>query len=234
MDDAEFDKAFLESAFRAIATEGWLRFDLVEAARRADLPIVRVRERFPTRIAVLLRFGLMADQAALAGAEMDGSLRDRLFDLIMRRIDVLQAHRDGVIALFRALPAVPQTALMLSCATERSMAWLFAAAGAPVSRSLADQLRLRGLVAVWLWTVNAWRSDESADLSRTMAALDTALTRADQAAKWLPGRSATGSSEVGTSAAGHSGEPSGDVAAEDVLPATEPFQPPDETPPPLS
>jgi ubiquinone biosynthesis protein COQ9 len=47
------------------------------------------------------------------------------------------------------------------------------------------ELRVRGLVAVWLWTVRAWRADETEDLAHTMAALDTALRRAEQAAEWL-------------------------------------------------
>ena len=47
--------------------------------------------------------------------------------------------------------------------------------------------RVRGLVAVWLWTVRTWRNDESADLSATMAALDRALGHAERAAGWLGG-----------------------------------------------
>ena len=35
-------------------------------------------------------------------------------------------------------------------------------------------------MAVWLWTIRAWRSDESQDLSATMAALDAALRRAER------------------------------------------------------
>ena len=49
---------------------------------------------------------------------------------------------------------------------------------------------MRGLIAVWLWTLRAWERDESADLSATMAALDTALGRAEQAMRWLRGQPA--------------------------------------------
>lgn len=57
------------------------------------------------------------------------------------------------------------------------------------TQGLWGEARVRGLVAVWLWTVRAWRSDETEDLSATMAALDVALRRAEQAAEWLGGRS---------------------------------------------
>jgi hypothetical protein len=102
----------------------------------------------------------------------------------MRRIDALQAHRAGVLALLRALPADPPTTLLLALATRRSMRWMLEAAGI-TTRSLRGELRVRGLVAVWLWTIRAWRIDETEDLSATMAALDTALRRAESAAEWL-------------------------------------------------
>jgi hypothetical protein len=187
MGDNEFDRLFLASAFHQIAREGWGGFSLIEAAKDAGLSIARARERFSGRAELLMRFGSMADQTILAEAEVGGTVRDRLFGLIMRRIDVLQEHRNGVLALFRALPGDPPTALLLSCASRRSMSWILSAAGGPVGTGVTHQLFVNGLMAVWLYTVNAWRQDESSDLSKTMAALDNALTRADQAAAWIPG-----------------------------------------------
>jgi hypothetical protein len=58
------------------------------------------------------------------------------------------------------------------------------AAGLSAS-GLRGEMRVKGLVAVWLWTLRAWQADESEDLSVTMAALDAALRRAEQAAEWL-------------------------------------------------
>jgi hypothetical protein len=146
--------------------------------------LARARERFPGRSSILLRFGRAADQAALAETPSEGPVRDRLFDLLMRRIDAFQAQRAGVLALLRALPAEPPTALMLALATRRSMRWMLEAAGLSAS-GLRGEMRVKGLVAVWLWTLRAWQADESEDLSATMAALDAALRRAEQAAEWL-------------------------------------------------
>ena len=64
------------------------------------------------------------------------------------------------------------------------MRWMLEAAGIP-ARGVRGELRVKGLVAVWLWTIRAWRADDTEDLSATMAALDTALRRAEQAAEWL-------------------------------------------------
>lgn len=184
MDDAEFDRALIAAAFQLAAEKGWRGVTVGSAARAAALPLARARERFPGRPAVLLKFGRLADQAALVEAPGDGPPRDRLFDLLMRRIDTLQSHRAGVLALLRALPLEPPTALLLTLATRRSMRWMLDAAGIP-TRGINGELRVRGLCAVWLWTVRAWRADETEDLTATMAALDAALRRAEQAAEWL-------------------------------------------------
>ncbi len=187
-DDAEFDRALVAAAFSMAASDGWRRVSVVEAARRAGLPLAAARARFPGRGAVLLRFGRLADQEALGDIPPDPAIppRERLFELLMRRFDALQAQREGVIAVLTALPSQPQTALLLTLASLRSMAWMLEAAGISAQGPLGD-LRANGLLAVWLQTVRAWRRDDSADLSGTMAALDAALRRAERLASWLPG-----------------------------------------------
>jgi hypothetical protein len=186
MDDADFDAALIAAFFRLVGDEGWRHATVAAAARAGELSLTQARAAFPTRAAVLLRFGGLADQAALTDATSDGTVRDRLFDLLMRRFDAMQAHRAGIVALLRALPRHPQTALLLSCATQRSMRWMLQAAGVEAT-GLRGRLEVRGLLAVWLWALRAWERDESTDLSGTMAALDSALTRAEQAAGWLGG-----------------------------------------------
>jgi ubiquinone biosynthesis protein COQ9 len=190
MDDEAFDRALIAAFFQLAAERGWRAISVAAAARTASLPLARARERFPGRAAVLLRFGRLADLSALAQVPPEGSPRDRLFDLLMRRIDMLQAHRAGVLALLRAVPAEPPLTLLLTMATRRSMRWLLEAAGIPTA-GLNGELRVKGLLAVWLWTIRAWRRDESEDLSATMAALDAALARAERAAEWLGWRPAS-------------------------------------------
>jgi hypothetical protein len=185
MDD-NFDHALISAAFNLAAESGWRNVNVAAAAQAAGLPLEQARARFLGRDAILLRFGRWADQAALTGLSEDGSPRDRLFDMLMRRFDALQAQREGVRALMRALPGEPATAVLLGLATQNSMAWLLDAAGLK-SGGLTGMLRAKGLSAVWLYALRAWERDDSADLSGTMAALDRALSRAEQVGNWLEG-----------------------------------------------
>ncbi|MBV8914040.1 MAG: TetR family transcriptional regulator [Acetobacteraceae bacterium] len=189
MDNAEFDRAVVKAVFEQAAVRGWADTSLVEAAQDAQLDLTRVRARFPGRGAVLMRFGVQADQAALGGASTNGAPREKLFDMLMNRFEALQAHRGGMMALLQALRVDPATAVLLYGATLRSMKWLLEAAGVPAS-GLMGQLRVHGLMAVWLYALRAWERDESEDLSATMAAVDRGLDRAMQAERGVPGRRA--------------------------------------------
>lgn len=221
MDDAAFDAAVVKAGFEMAAGRGWRRVNVAEAARDAGLDLPRARNRFPTRGVLLLRFGQIADAAALAVAVEEADPRERLFDMVMRRFDVLQAHRDGVLALLAALPADPGLSLLLYGATLRSMNWLLGGAGVPAG-GLAGALRTHGLLAVWLSALRSWQRDGSPELSATMAAVDKGLTRAVEAERWLPGR--RGPAEAAAEAFEPDPAQTGpaETGPEDVLPGPEP------------
>jgi AcrR family transcriptional regulator len=196
---ADLDSRLIAAAMALIAEGGWCKLSLAEAARRADLPLAQVRARFPFRATVLLRFNTEADKAAITGAITEGPVRDRLFDIVMRRIDSLQAHRAGVKAVLRHLPRDPLLAAALGAATLGSMEWLLDATGIDTT-GLRGRLRIHGMHILWLATLRAWEKDETADLAATMSALDAALTRAEQAeasmADLLGGKTATSDTDA--------------------------------------
>jgi len=180
MDAHDIDTRLIDSAFALIAERGWFGLSLGEAARNAGFEPAEARARMPDRGAMLACFGKLADQAALDGALTDGPVRDRLFDIVMRRIDFLQARRAGMLALLQGLQNDPASALFLATALRSSMRQMLDAVGVQTS-GLRGHLRVHGMALLWLATVRAWKDDTSEDLSQTMAALDTALTRAGQA-----------------------------------------------------
>ena len=176
---------------------------------------------------MLQKFGVFADQAALADAPLLGAPRERIFDLLMRRFDVLQQHRPGMLALLRALPLNPLLAVSLGGATLRSMAWMLEAAGLSAA-GLRGLVRSEALVGVWLYALRAWKDDESGDLAGTMAALDRALDQADRLFDLLASKAA---------AAGDDGMegvidlPDDPDAAADLLVQANPAPPPAVDPP---
>jgi hypothetical protein len=181
MTDEEFDAALVTAAFAVGAESGWRKVSAAAAARHAGLDLVRARTRLPGRAAILTKFGVLADAYALTGALTEGSVKDRLFDILLRRFDFLQLHRAGVVALLRVLPLDAPLTAWLGNESVRSMGWILEGAGVSAS-GLTGAVRKRGLAVVWGWGLRAWLKDESTDLSATMAAVDVALARADQIA----------------------------------------------------
>lgn len=178
MSDTGFETELVDAAFALGAEKGWRHVSAAAAARHAGLDLAAARGRFPCTGAILKAFGEQADAAALHGALAEGSVRDRLFDILLRRFDFLQTHRAGVLALMKFLPACPPLALALARLNLASMGWLLEGAGVDAT-GLRGGLRKRGLLLVWACGLQAWARDESEDLSATMAAVDKALARAE-------------------------------------------------------
>lgn len=127
------------------------------------------------------------DATVLAGtdAEVVGeSPRERLLDVMMRRLEALAEYKPAVAAILRDAPADPLAALCAGPRLLRSMAWSPEAAGIG-SAGLRGRLRAKGLAAVYLSTLRVWLRDDSPELGATMAHLDRSLGRAERLALGL-------------------------------------------------
>lgn len=209
MSEQDFDQALIAAAFAIAARDGWARVSIAAAAREAGLPLGAARARFPGTRALLRRFGALLDQRALAVPSEDGSIRDKLFDMLMERYDAMRPHRAGIVSCLRFLPFDPPLAITLACATRESMRWMLDAAGVPTTGP-RGRLRVTGLVMVWTWVMRTFERDDSEDLSATMAALDKALGHADELARFLAGERRAADPD-----ASPTDDPSPDAAFED-------------------
>jgi AcrR family transcriptional regulator len=181
------DARLVAALWQEVAAHGWHGLTARGVAAAAGMGMAELRRRCPTRLDLLRLHGRVTDQAVLEGTVpgQGGAARDRVFDVLMRRIDAMQPHRAGLRRfLLDDLRRDPLLALALLAALPRSMAWMLEAAEIG-SNGVAGVARTKGLTAVWLATVRAWTRDPSPDLGATMAALDRALDRAEQVARSL-------------------------------------------------
>lgn len=179
-----------EAALRLAALQGWRGTTMVEIAAEAGVTLAEARRTFASKEALLVAFFARLDEAMLAGLEQNGGdepIRDRLFDVIMRRFDAMAPYKDGIRAVVRDLLREP---LVLVCFAagpiRRSLEWMLAGAGVDPWGPL-QPLQLKGLGLVYLATLRAWFQDDSPDLARTMAALDKGLARVEAVLGMLPG-----------------------------------------------
>lgn len=177
---APADRA-IDAALALAAARGWRHVSMVDVAEEASLSAAELYEIFPTRRRLLAGFTHRVDAALLGSdfSDLEGeSPRDRLFDVLMRRLDLLRPYRDALAAIVRDMPAEPVEAL---CSARRllcSMRWMLEAAGIS-SRGPLGEIRVRGLAGLWAGTLRVWFRDDSEDMSATMAYLDRRLHRID-------------------------------------------------------
>ncbi len=178
------DAELIEALWSTVAARGWRGVTATRLAAASGVPAHELVTRFPSRLDLLRLHGevVNAEVAANTVPNQGGSPRDRLFDVLMRRVDALQNHRPGILRLMQEARANPVLALALGPVLRGGMARMLEAAELD-SRGAAGAARSIGLVGVWLATLRAWQSDDTVDLGPTMAALDRALDRAEQTAR---------------------------------------------------
>ncbi len=172
---------FYHNVFNLIAKRGWFSLTLPELAKAVRVSLPELLKTYPDKVAILSSFGRYVDaQLAQGMYESTEPLKDKLFDMVMRRFDVLTPYRAGACRLMEELQSHPVGAVMLCletlCGFNRSMALMFEMAGLPISHPRAI-LGVIGLKIVYLSTLRSWKHDVSPDLSATMATLDKGLNR---------------------------------------------------------
>jgi len=185
-DEAATDETLIAALWRVIAAHGWPGLTMRRLAAEAGNDTAALRERFPTRLDLLVLHGRVMDQAVLVGTipGQGGLARDRVFDVLMRRLDAMQPHREGILRLFEDMRRDPALALALAPHIGIAMRWMLEAAEIE-AKSCETRLLALGLAGVWLATIRAWARDDSPDMGATMAALDSALDRAERIARPL-------------------------------------------------
>ena len=154
-----------------------------DIAQRSGLSLAQVRGEFASTFAVLAAYVKATDRAVLAQDMHDMSeepARERLFDVLMRRLEVLAEQRDAVRSLLRSSRSNPPLALALNGLAVRSQQWMLTAAGINASGP-RGMIRAQGLALLFASVLRTWVDDDDPGQARTMAALDRALGRGQRA-----------------------------------------------------
>ncbi len=200
-DDRSAEDRLIDATMKLVVERGWRNLSLAEIGEAAGLGLAELHAIAPSKSAILTLLIRRIDQQVLAEgrlSEEQGSARDRLFDVLMRRFDAMQPYR---VALGEILYDCRRDPLSLATSLPRlacSMAWMLEAAGLD-SHGLRGVIRMKGLSAAYLVTLRTWLKDDSDDLAATMATLDRQLLRLDSWARRCRGPQQKGETQaVGT------------------------------------
>ena len=173
-------QGIIDAALDLARTRAWRTISLSDIADQAGVPLAQVYASFQSKAAIVGGFMKRIDQHVLDGAAVDATepARDRLFEVLMRRFDALAPHKDAVAAILGGLCAEPAAALAQSPRVLCSMAWMLEAARVPAD-GLIGLVRIKGLALIHANALRVWLADDTPDMSKTMAAVDQGLCRAE-------------------------------------------------------
>jgi ubiquinone biosynthesis protein COQ9 len=172
----------INAAMTIIGRDGWPAATLDAVSRESGVSLADIATHFANRFDILAAFGKRSDIAALKEADEEGSSqapRDRLFDIIMARFDAMAPYKATVQAMSKAARRDPGLAAFFLVSVSKSMGLMVSCAGVDTS-GIVGVARVKALCGLYLNVASTWLSDDSEDLSKTMAALDKALARADR------------------------------------------------------
>jgi AcrR family transcriptional regulator len=177
----------IESFMGLLAAKPIEEIGFAEIAKGAGVSLAELRGMFDSRLAILSAHMKEIDRQVLAGGDADmaeESPRERLFDVLMRRIELLEPHKAAVRSLIRSYRRHPGLAFALNGLAVRSQQWMLAAAEIDTAGP-RGMVRAQGLALLFASVLRIWVHDDDPGHARTMAALDRALARGQRLSGFL-------------------------------------------------
>lgn len=172
----------IDALMTLLADHAFEEIGLAEIAGRAGIKLSQLRAEFGSTLAILGAHIKEIDRTVLAGGASDMAeepARERLFDVLMRRIEALGPYKPAIYSIMRSARRRPGLAFALNAMAVRSQRWMLEAAGIGAAGPVGT-LRAQGAALMFAQVLAVWIDDEEKGLDRTMAALDRGLASAER------------------------------------------------------
>lgn len=164
------------------AEQPWNDIEIGDIAREAHVTLAEFRDAFPSKGAVLAGLARRIDRQVLQGTSDDLAeepARERLFDVLMRRLDAMAPYKRALRRIAFALRSDPLSLLALNGVALNSQRFMLAAAGISTEGPLGN-LKVQGTVIAFANTLETWFTDDDPSHARTMARLDREIRRGER------------------------------------------------------
>ncbi|MFN3314641.1 MAG: hypothetical protein ACK46Q_14415 [Hyphomonas sp.] len=176
--DTVIEKGLI-AALALAAKKPWAEITLAEIAAEAGLSLADFHG-VAGREDIVEAMDSHFDKAMSAeGVPEDSEARERLFDVIMKRFEAMEPHREGLRELMKFRETSLTHVVRLPMHRHATAAWALASAGLDDDSGAPASLKRVAIAFVIGETERAWRKDHHGDFALTMAALDKGLRRAE-------------------------------------------------------
>ena len=167
----------VDAALRLAATRSWSDIRMSDIAAEAEISLSDLAGIIGGKADILRLYGRQLDAKMLKSLEVEpvtGSPHDRVFDIIMRRLELMDADKAAIRSIVAAPASSAAGYLTLAGSLLQSQDWILSAAGIE-DTGLRGAMKTSGLAYVYVKTLRTWASDDDPGLARTMAQLDRSL-----------------------------------------------------------
>jgi AcrR family transcriptional regulator len=167
----------VNAAIELAADKPWAEVSLAAIAERAGVDLAEIARQVPGKQGILQAFARAMDSQLLASLKdnpVEGEAHDRLFDVMLRRFELLAPYKAAIASIARAPIDGPGEWLNFLASSLVTQGWILEAADIRLSGIKGDAARL-GLVRIQAEMLGVWLKDDDPGLARTMAALDRKL-----------------------------------------------------------
>ncbi len=172
----------VEALLTLLAQQPIERIGLGDIAQEAGVSLAELRDEFSSVMAIVSAYMKDIDRKVLSAdvSDMDDEpVREKLFDILMRRLEAHTPHKEAIRSLLRSSFRDPPLALAMNGLVGRSMSWMLTAAGISTAGPRGI-VRAQGLALSYARVVSTWVEDDDPGLAKTMSALDRELARGQQ------------------------------------------------------
>lgn len=169
----------IDATLRLATRREYSDVTLTDIAHEAGISLADLRELFPSKGAIMGAFSRRIDREVLDSAPKEAShepARERLYDVLRRRLDSLEPHREALASVGRWAARDPLTAAALNRETVNSMRFMLEAADID-SEGPVGSLKLQGLALAWSRVLEDWFAG---DIHDALSTLDRELTRGER------------------------------------------------------
>ncbi|QFT30795.1 hypothetical protein FIV00_09930 [Labrenzia sp. THAF82] len=189
MATAKTKQKILKTFLKLLETHPYDEVSLPLLAEEAKVKLSDMRSAYASKLKLVAAFYEQIDTSVLEERDEDMGdqpARDRLFDVLMTRIDTLAEYKETVRALRAAAQKDPALALDFNAIEVRSQKWMLIAAGIDVAGVKATVVS-QGLSIAFGRVLDVWLDEADEGMPRTMAKLDKELDKGTSFMKRLKG-----------------------------------------------
>jgi ubiquinone biosynthesis protein COQ9 len=168
----------IAAAMRLADTRPWAEITLIDIAEAAGVSLADLKTSVASKPELIAAFMTAVDDAVVKSAvarDVSQPPRDRLFEVIMGRFDLLMPYKTALKSIAAGRTADPGLIRPFLA----SQHWMLQAAGIGTDGTQGT-MRVLGLGSLYAAIFQTWLNDDDPGMAKTMASLDRRLRRGEQ------------------------------------------------------